>query len=237
MRTFVINLNKNVDRMEFMDRQLKRLNCDYERIPAVYGKEMTLKEKRREFSSIRSFLASGFKLRDGEIGCSLSHCMIYKKMKQRGISAALIFEDDVLITDKLSDAISRVVQFMDCAKKQVFLLSSLGVRVQQELEIQRIKAGMCADGYIITLPAAECIYKANYPVLTVADRWERWVKRFDVELYRVWPTVVCQNNDKFGTDISMVKRRSFRGLSKLVYKISRAIELVIDWVLYKILGR
>ena len=38
MNVFLINLDKETERLKFTDRQLKRSGVAYERIPAVYGK-------------------------------------------------------------------------------------------------------------------------------------------------------------------------------------------------------
>jgi hypothetical protein len=97
---------------------------------------------------------------------------------------------------------------MNCSKAQVFLLSALGAEEKNKLGIERIKGGLCTDGYIVTLSAAKRIYNANFPVVTVADAWLRWGKRFGVEMFRAWPTVVGQDNDRFGTDISINKGSS-----------------------------
>ena len=43
----VINLEKNKERMAFMDRQLKAFGLDYERIPAVYGATLTKDERKK----------------------------------------------------------------------------------------------------------------------------------------------------------------------------------------------
>jgi len=237
MKVYVINLDKNAERMKFMDTQLKNNGMDYERVSAVYGAKLSKEERSHVFCKIRSFLASGTRLRDGEIGCAISHCMVYKNMINNGIDAAVVLEDDIIVNEEISMVIEKIEHFMNCAKAQVFLLSSFGVPQKNKSEIEKIESGMCTDGYVITLPAARCIFMANYPVITVADKWSRWKQRFGVELYRVWPTVVCQDNDRFGTDIAIVKSNAPKGVRKLFFKICRVFELAIDWFCYKICGR
>lgn len=41
MKTFVINLEKNTDRLSAMSAQLSRLNVKYEVFRAVYGKDLS----------------------------------------------------------------------------------------------------------------------------------------------------------------------------------------------------
>ena len=237
MKTFVINLDKNINRMSYMDEQLKRLDIEYERIPAVYGAHLSKEERKKNFSAFRSFCATGYRMRDGEIGCALSHCKIYKKMVEDKISFALICEDDIIIEKEIINVISSIKDFIDITKPQVILLSSHGVKEKKLSGIERIKGGMCTDGYIITCQAAQRILKANYPVITVADKWSRWERYFEIEMYRIWPTVICQDNVKFNTDIAINKYNAPKGIHKLIYKICRTFELSIDWVCYKISGR
>ena len=237
MKTFVINLDKNINRMEHMDAQLKRLGIAYERVPAVYGAALTKVERKRDFSAFRSRCASGYKLRDGEIGCALSHCLTYRKMVEEEILFSLILEDDVKIVDAATAVIKKVEEFITPSKPQVVLLSAHAVKDRMSCGIERISEGMCTDGYVITLPAAELILKANYPVLTVADKWRRWEKRYGIEMYRAWPTVVKQDNATFGTDISFEKIYFGKGLQLLVHKALRVLECVIDFSLFKVMGR
>lgn len=233
MKAYVINLDKNIDRMVFMKSQLNRLGVEYERFSAVNGKELTKQQRRGGFSAFRSFLAMGIRLTDGEIGCALSHAMIYRKMQDKEIPIALILEDDVLLADCFCNVLEKAVAgFIDCNKPQVILLSSHACCQKHEDGIERITSGMCTDGYLITLPAARMLYKANYPVITVADRWHRWVKRLGLELYRIWPTVVQQNNNQFGTDVNTVQRIQKNVVFRFFQKLIRLPELIIDWTLF-----
>ena len=79
MKCFVINLKKNADRMNKVASRLRALNIEFERIEAVYGKELSLEEKRASVNSFRWWCTKGYKIRDGEIGCTCSH---NKSMKE-----------------------------------------------------------------------------------------------------------------------------------------------------------
>lgn len=232
MNVFIINLDKNVERMSSIKAQLDRIGLAYERFPAVFGKLLTKQEKKVHFSARRSFLAMGTCLTDGEIGCALSHAMIYRKMCENEIPTALILEDDIILNDNFHDILKMAIEFLDSNKPQVILFSSYGCIQKDQDGIERIKGGMCTDGYLITRPAARMLYMANYPVITVADSWDRWVKRYGLELYRIWPTAVWQNNEKFGTDVNTVHRTQKNIILKILRKFIRLPEVIIDWILF-----
>ena len=76
-----------------MQNILQGIPITYEFFPAVYGKEIkNIDEVYDEKESLRILKR---KLNMGEIGCALSHRLIYKKMIDENISQALILEDDV----------------------------------------------------------------------------------------------------------------------------------------------
>ena len=241
MKVYVINLDKNVERMGNMSLQLRRLGVDFERIPAVYGASLTKEERKGCFAPFRSFCAMGYKLLVGEIGCALSHCKVYKRMIDNKIGAALVLEDDVVINDLMLTVITNVERFMDAAKAQVFLLSSFGIEEKKVSGIERIKGGMCTDGYVITLPAAKIILRANYPVLTVSDGWARWERQYGVEMYRAWPTVVRQDNNMYGSDINMhlgdIEFNKHAHMCAMLMRPIRAIGKVIDAMMFFVTGR
>lgn len=241
MKVFVINLDKNVERMSSMKAQLDRFGLVYERFPAIYGKQLSKEDRKSKFSAIRSFFAMGRRLTDGEIGCALSHLGIYHKMCEEDIDIALILEDDILISDGVISAIHSTINFLDISRAQVVLFSALGVNNKGMLGIQRVSSAQCADAYLITKEAARIIIKANFPILTVADCWRRWSRREKLELYQFLPAIVVQDNVKFGTDVAnwtsvdQIRRHSF--LSLILYKTCRIVEVFFDWLLWKVTGR
>ena len=240
MKVFVINLDKNYDRMSFMDSQLKELGIGYERVPAVYGKTMSQEEVERDFSRTRSLWAQRRRLSLSEIGCSLSHVKIYSAMIQKNIPVAFVLEDDVVLDSRLQDVISEIESFLSMSKPQVVMLSNHGGNDEYKTGIERVHFCTCSDGYVVNLPAAHLIYKANYPVLTVSDKWDRWEKHFGIETYRAYPSTIRQDNDRFASDmwpkrtpeeIKAIKRKAIlmRPL-KLVY-------IMLDRLCFWITGR
>ena len=239
MHILVINLEKNKERMAFMDRQLKAFDLDYERIPAVYGAALTKDERKKCFARFHSFLAMGVKLNDGEIGCSLSHLLCCRRILSEGWDGALILEDDAALEpgfDRTADSIRSV---RAKGRPQVFILSCIGgSHIQNDTpSVERIGGAMGTEGYWISREAAEIIVRANDPVVTVADKWNRWVGRYGLELYRVWPTTVWQDNATFGTEINTWRRKRPTGLRWIFRKVCRVPEVFLDWLWFKVTGQ
>lgn len=192
MKTFIVNLDKSVERLARITQQLNDLGMRFERVSAVYGASLSKRELRRDVARFRSIIAMSRKLLAGEIGCSLSHNKIYRRMILDGIDIALVLEDDVLVSPNIKDVLTQIEGFVDKQKPQVFILSCYDKDRCQKTAIEPIHNATCTDGYVITLPAAKVILKANYPVVTVADSWSRWEKALGLEVFQCMPVSVRQ---------------------------------------------
>lgn len=89
---YYINLASRPDRRAFMEEQFARLGIVAERIEAVTAGEVAGAD-----SSSRPDVLFG-----AELACALSHQRAWRLMLERGQSAALILEDDVLLAASVS---------------------------------------------------------------------------------------------------------------------------------------
>ena len=106
---FLINLDRDPDRLAFMAAAISRLGLTFERIPAVYGLEMPAWIKPY-FLNARGEIASG--LRRGEVGCYASHLVVARRMVEGQIPAALVFEDDLELPEDFSALIVAALQHL-----------------------------------------------------------------------------------------------------------------------------
>ena len=192
VKTFVVNLDKSIARLERITRQLAELGMPFERIQAVYGATLSEFERKRDFAKFQSLIVMRRKLLDGEIGCSLSHDKIYRRMETEGIDIALVLEDDVLVYPCMNETLSKIEKFANTTKPQVFILSCYDKDESNNAGIERIHNATCTDGYVITLPAARAILRSNYPVVTTADSWPRWERKLGLQVYQYMPASVRQ---------------------------------------------
>ena len=230
MKVFVINLDKDKDRMVSVDAQLRRLGIEYERVSGVYAKEMPVSELQEMFNRFRWWCAIGRPIVPAEIGCALSHYNIYRSMKYG--EAVCILEDDVILTDDFTVRLKEIESFVDVRKPQVIMLSSHN-RPRSGTGIVRSRSAMCTDAYVITQPAAKALIKANLPMQVPCDHWWRWERKGLIELYHALPTTVSQNQSQFGTstqanadDVS-----KYPPLKWCMHKAKRIVGKMIDGLL------
>jgi GR25 family glycosyltransferase involved in LPS biosynthesis len=90
---YYINMDKDIDRRQYMDSQLSNHFERYYRIPGVNGK--LIKNKNHDIVDGIKFINEFKELSLSEIGCTLSHLLAIKTAYDNGEEIACIMEDDV----------------------------------------------------------------------------------------------------------------------------------------------
>lgn len=240
MRTFVINLEKNKERLANMQDALRELNVEFIRFPAVYGKDLSLIERRRALNGFAWLCTQGYPARDGQIGCALSHIQIYQKMIQEDITACCILEDDVAFSSEYPFVVSYIEKHLDISRPQVILLhchySEYAGKdvIQTGCEIKPIVYERCAESYILTKKAAEALLALNYPIKHPCDHWFYFAKTGRIELLQAFPTTCKQKwDDDYRSDVyegKCVDVRKFGLVKKLGWRCWRLVGKTIAYV-------
>lgn len=238
MKVFVINLDKDTDRMAFSTAQATKYGYEIERFPAVNGKKLSKYERKAGVKCFRFWCAVGKKPLLNEIGCVLSHQSIYQKMIENNIPYVCILEDDIIVLEGFKKKLYELENWMDFSKPQVV-----------RLNFNAPKSGKCINGlyrsyektsacsYCLTLAAAKNILKENYPMKVPSDWWFRWAKKGIIELYDCEKQVCWHNNAASG--FSSVIAEDFieyhKGfISTIFHRGLRVIGKSIDQILFRI---
>lgn len=234
MQTYLINLDKDKDRLVAADAQLKRLGVEYERFPAVYAKELPKEYIESKVNYFRFRCCVGRGIWIGEIGCCLSHYSLYQQMIDKDVPYICVLEDDVILSDRFLNTLERVEKWINPLASQVVLLSNYTNEKASGEEIRMVKKGYCTDAYVITKLAAEALLKANIPICVPCDHWARWVNHGIIQLFVALPSVCTQNNEDFETSIPSNGEKSVSDMGKaerIVFMFRRAVEKTIDRIL------
>lgn len=247
MRVFVINLARRRERMEFMRSQFHRLNVDFERVEAIDGAALPASEIERSVNRFRWHCAQGYRARNGEIGCALSHQSIYRRMIDENIAVACIVEDDVTLSSRFPEVASEVEGFLSAAGDSpgvVLLSESLGAAKspsRDKCRISPVARENSTCGYALNISAAKRLLEINCPLKSTIDDWPRWRKRGGVSLYGVSPRI-CLHEEYASVpadpvfasdtiDAHTVFVRDKPLLKKLFHKAGRVVARTIDAVL------
>ncbi len=235
MKIFLINLDRDKDRLAHAIKQSHKYGYSFERIPGIYAKEMPPEELKRSVNNFRFWCVVGRKALAGEVGCALSHYKIYKKMIDENIPYACILEDDIIVLDGFNEKLNEIEQWININRPQIIRLNYSSENILQEdfnnkFGIVRSHEKTSACSYCITLKAAQAMLKSNYPIHAPIDHWPRWDKYKVIELYDCSKKVCWHNNKEsgFSSVINQTKTKQTSILKKFLYKIFRFLGIIFE---------
>jgi glycosyl transferase family 25 len=195
--TVVINLDRDTERLAFMQAQLEKRGISFERQPGTYGADMP--------PSLRSYFAnnedgSGF-LSHGELGCYASHLDVYERIASGQVTPpTLVLEDDVLLPPNLAALIEKIIAALPSDWDMV-RLSSTAKRAYvtfADLDpvhaLVRYSVSPGSNGALLVSAAGARKFlnrseKRRLPI----DQDNRRLWRFDLNLYGVVPAPIQGN--------------------------------------------
>lgn len=157
-KIFIINLDKDIDRLKNSYEQLDFYNIkNYERYPAIYGANLYNYELNSNTTNIGKIIAS-----NSMIGCGISHINIWKNIIKEKISKCLILEDDFIFVDDFLNKFNNIINEAPIEYDIIFLTNN--IIHNKNLKLYDInqhfyKQALISQtvGYIITLNGAKKI--------------------------------------------------------------------------------
>lgn len=142
-------------------------------------------------------------LSPGQIGCSLAHCVAYTRMRDLGLSVAVIIEDDVQLPNNFDAIISEVIKKIKpgevislhnpMMKKNLFSSKNteqvIDMKLYYPMSPRSIRS---TSAYVISIEAALDILAINDPVRHVADHWDAFYDQGCVRSYRILHPSPCR---------------------------------------------
>lgn len=234
MKVFVVNLEKDTEKKKLIEKQCKRQGFDFEIIKAVNGNELS-----KETLSAEVYEYGKEHLTKGEIGCALSHKIIYKKIADENLDFALILEDDAIINEKTNNLFKKLEKIIDRNKNQVLLMQKSSqfflnrkIKIDAEYEFYEAWNPKCTHGYMITNKAAKTILKINTPIIREADHWLSFYQLSLLKVYCLNKNLITsRDEDKEASNIE--KERRMMTKEQIDYKNS-LLDNKINYRLIKI---
>ena len=159
-KIFIVNLYKDIERLNNSYKQLNKYNItNFERYPAVNGKDLNQKELNSYTTVLGKLIAS-----KSMIGCGISHINIWKKIVNEKINTCLILEDDFILVDDFLNKYNRIINKAPEKYDMLFLTSThayYNFYNMRDINKHFYKPLFVCQtvGYIITLKGAQNILK------------------------------------------------------------------------------
>jgi glycosyl transferase family 25 len=170
---YVINLDRDVERMASLAGSLEALDLPFERVSAVLGKEVPDWEKLVdvELYGARNRLPMP---RPGEVGCYLSHLKAMEEFLRTDAPWCVILEDDVEVRPECVEVLAALGQKDDWDLVKLFCFhSGLPVRkralTQNHHLVVHLTRTTSSAAYAINRHAAETLLRTMKPITEQVD--------------------------------------------------------------------
>lgn len=156
MKLYVVNLDRRADRLRDITEVFKQNNIDFNRVPAVDGKDYAAKLNKWEYS-----------MTPPEVGCFYSHMNCFKLIAEGESEYGVIFEDDVILSKYASYYLSSsswipldadIIKIETTSENKKIKISNILGLSYGDVGIGRLESThLGTGGYIISKKAARLI--------------------------------------------------------------------------------
>ncbi|MET0431231.1 MAG: glycosyltransferase family 25 protein [Hyphomicrobium sp.] len=188
--TFYINLDRDIGRREMIEDELTFAGLGAERLPAINGRAVP--EWLRSYYDRR--------LADAEVGCSASHLVICKKIVERGLPYAVIFEDDAELAEQskntIEAAIARaprdwdVIRLVESSSQPFKIVAEVG---RGRFLVHYLRVPRSTTGLIVSAAGSRKLLAPRL-IQEPIDVEIRWPWQLDLNVYGVEAPIVTQKS-------------------------------------------
>ena len=170
---YVINLDRDVERMASIRANLEALGLPFERLSAVMGKDVPEWEKLVDMSAYawRNRLDTP---RAGEVGCYLSHLKAMETFLRTDAPWCVILEDDVEVLPACADVLHSLAEKDDWDLVKLFNFHS-GLPVKKRALgsahhlVAHLTRTTSSAAYVVNRRAAETLMQSMRPITEQVD--------------------------------------------------------------------
>jgi glycosyl transferase family 25 len=191
--TYLINLDRDTERLEQMTQRLHALGLPFRRWPAVMGRSLAPDERRALYDEQANRQRYHTPMVDGEIGCYASHLRLWQHLVDSGTPAALVLEDDVVLQPSLLS----VAQALAGCADGWDMVKLMGRPREPDAETRPLVDGIAllryrrppslTGAYLVSAAGAARLARARQPFFRPVDVDIRHWWECDLRLYGVFP--------------------------------------------------
>ena len=202
-KVFVINMDKDKERLKDFDKYMSANHIKYDRFSAVVGAKILNDSRLTDYCN--TFCSDGVK------GCALSHRSIWDIMVEKGYKNVLVFEDDAVIDENFDKQFQNVwnhlpkdydVVYFGCifgcidnSPANTVYKKIMGFETEELNEyVHTTKGSAGTHCYMISLEGAKKFVnkKINFHIDTQM-MW--WIRDYNYTAYTVNPNMVETSQD------------------------------------------
>lgn len=235
MKAYLINLDKDTDRLGFFKANFDRLGIPFERIPAVDGRTFS-EEDYQSFMQTRPRDYNRTQTKTwlrGQMGCFLSHYAAWQKIAEGDDQFSAVFEDDIHVSDDLKNILqshSWIPQNIDIVRLETSTnrvrLTSQPLLSYKGRKLFGVKStSWCAGAYILNKKTAqkliELAEKYHEPADVILYHFHESAIAKDLNILQFNPALctqdkhLAQGKEKFSSNIEFDRETKPSLIAKL----------------------
>ena len=159
MKAFVINMDKDTERLNKITNRCKEINIEFERFKGIDSNDFVI------YNEYISEFAKKY-CSDSIIGCGLSHILLWKKIVDENIDQSLILEDDAIFKENFNDNLKKGLDDLNNTDWNILYLTETYIHnknlYKEKLEDKLVYKSLfinTTSGYIITNKGAKELLK------------------------------------------------------------------------------
>lgn len=204
-----INLAKDTERRQRMERQFAALALSAQRLPAVWWADLRPDEQARHHSAALAQQQYFKPLGNGEKGCYSSHMTAWRQLLASDASALAVFEDDVRLLPALPAALDAIAQLPPASWDMVKLYGREREKIAQQMPLADTGLALIsyrrvpsfAAGYVISRAGAQKMLASRVPFGRPVDVDMRFWFENRVCTFGVFPSVIALDDTSADSSI------------------------------------
>ena len=230
---YVINLDRDAERMASIRANLEALGLAFERLPAVMGKDVPEWEKLVDLPAYawRNRLDSP---RAGEVGCYLSHLKAMETFLRTDAPWCVILEDDVEVLPACAEVLRSLAEKDDWDLVKLFNFHSGMPVTKRALAgghrlVAHLTRTTSSAAYVVNRRAAESLLKSMRPISEQVDHaldrpWETGLRTRGIRPMPVVLAPVAHTTSTIGyQDRSKARRTLGKSLKLFLARAKKEI--------------
>lgn len=221
-KVYVINLEKDKERLKEFDTQMSKNRIKYERFNAIVGSKVLKDDRLTNYCN--TFCTDGMK------GCALSHRTIWDSMVKNGYRNVMICEDDAMIPESFDTKFQSIYYQIPKDYDILYLGCLFGCKDNSSLnklitkisgyepedinsDVYKIKGTIGTHCYIISLEGAQKFI--DKPITFHIDtQLMYWIKTYNYTSYAINPLLVdsSQDNSSISDTYPKLLNSLFKGI-------------------------
>ena len=168
----------------------------------------------------------------GELGCALSHTKAWTALQSSDAPWSAVFEDDVLLSDRLEEAMQASASLLETQSPTIVLLSTNIIAYRKPaasiggFSFHSLVSGAGAYAYLLNRSAADCMIGRVRPLKTPVDWWRPKIG-WGIRVFALVPHVASYSEDRSDSLLEGPRKELWKARARLGQSLGMRVGVLL----------